>query len=179
MKEPATRLYFISPPIRPTEEGTRMLYGIDWYLSSTTGKRIPNLNCTALGDMEDDGTSWLTSIERTEVMLVPSNGWSRTGNREDLRKFEQQANAVLGRTDLRCLWWLSKDGKYRDPFDENEYCTQERKQSLSDYLKDGGKLSVADTIERDVQLMWGDADVKYDKKYFFKWKSESERIDKE
>ena len=52
-------------------------------------------------------------------------------------------------------------------------------QSLSEYIEEGGKLSVADVIERDAQLMWGDAGIKCDKKYFFKWGDEKERIDKE
>lgn len=123
-----------------------MLYKIQHFRSSSTGKMFYSLQSYPQADMEDDWRASVTSSETGEpifAIMYP----------HDLREpdFAMQVNKRLGRADLKQIqaiaWGADSNGyriptRYTDVFDENGYAELLKETSVTEYREAGGKLTV-------------------------------------
>lgn len=136
-----------------------------WLQSQATGKRFPKVQFSSDTDMPTQGWISLTSLENQEIVITQLTGEEYRATFEGYEGYEsaeQRVNRLLGRSDLRCVWFLgidktnSNDSKpsslfrywqppkllYRDILEKDSVAKEVSRLTLSEFERDGGKLLI-------------------------------------
>ena len=138
-----------------------------WLKSESTGKQFPAVLFSGDTDVVTAGWVALTSLEKHEVVVteLTAEEYCATANgTSGYLQVEKRMNAVLGRADLKCPWFVCAEQSssnanglsfqefrkvyrpaviyYRDIFKPDETAREVSRVSLSQFEQAGGKLVV-------------------------------------
>ncbi|WP_084197368.1 hypothetical protein [Solimonas soli] len=138
-----------------------------WLKSESTGKQFPAVLFSGDTDMVTAGWVSLTSALKSELVVTQLTAEEYQATAKDSSGYlqvEQRMNAALGRTDLRCLWFVRAEqaapsGRglsfqefkkayvppviyYRDIYQAGAVASEASRVSISEFERGGGKLVV-------------------------------------